>query len=109
MIADNAGLALAVSLTFACRQDPRARRLLPLLAFPLLAVGDLCSIYRELKAIHLHNLNKQRAEILADVWLESGRIPSPAEVVPSPLPWVLPYGTPDQPRSLRQGCRALVD
>ena len=80
MIADNAGLALAVTLTFACRNDPRARKLLPLLAFPLLAVGDLCSIYRELKSIHLHNLNRQRAEILADVWLEAGRIPSPAEV-----------------------------
>ena len=81
MIADNSGLALAVSLTFACRHDPRARRLLPLLAFPLLAAGDLCSIYRELKAIHLHNLNKQRSEILADVWLGTGRIPSPAEVL----------------------------
>lgn len=80
MIADNAGLALAVTLTFACRHDPRARKLLPLLAFPLLAVGDLCSIYRELKSIHLHNLNRQRAEILADVWLEAGRILSPAEV-----------------------------
>ncbi len=80
MIADNSGLALAVSLSYACRNDPRARQLLPLLAFPLLATGDLCSIYRELKSIHLRNLNKERAEIVAEMWLEAGRIPSAAEV-----------------------------
>lgn len=86
MIADNSGLALAVSLSYACRNDPRARQLLPLLAFPLLATGDLCSIYRELKSIHLRNLNKERAEIVAEMWLEAGRIPSAAEV---PLPAAL--------------------
>ena len=80
MIADNMGLAMAVSLSYACRNDPRARQLLPLLAFPLLATGDLCSIYRELKSIHLRNLNKERAEIVAEMWLEAGRIPSAAEV-----------------------------
>ncbi|KAL3140715.1 hypothetical protein ABBQ32_005271 [Trebouxia sp. C0010 RCD-2024] len=80
MVADNMGLALAVSLSWACRSDPRARQLLPLMAFPLLATGDLCSIYRELKSIHLRNLNKERAEIVAEMWLEAGRIPSAAEV-----------------------------
>lgn len=80
MVADNFGLGLAVSLSYACRNDPRARQLLPLLAFPLLATGDLCSIYRELKSIHLRNLNKERAEIVAEMWLEAGRIPSAAEV-----------------------------
>ena len=80
MIADNIGLAMAVSLSYACRNDPRARQLLPLLAFPLLATGDLCSIYRELKSIHLRNLNKERAEIVAEMWLDQGRIPSAAEV-----------------------------
>lgn len=80
MVADNFGLAMAVSLSYACRNDPRARQLLPLLAFPLLATGDLCSIYRELKSIHLRNLNKERAEIVAEMWLEAGRIPSAAEV-----------------------------
>lgn len=83
MVADNMGLALAVSLSWACRSDPRARQLLPLMAFPLLATGDLCSIYRELKSIHLRNLNKERAEIVAEMWLEAGRIPSAAEVLVS--------------------------
>lgn len=81
MVADNMGLALAVSLSWACRNDPQARQLLPLMAFPLLATGDLCSIYRELKSIHLRNLNKERAEIVAEMWLEAGRIPSAAEVL----------------------------
>ena len=80
MVADNLGLALAVSLSWACRADPRARQMLPLLAFPLLATGDLCSIHRELKSIHLRNLNKERAEIVAEMWLDDGRIPSAAEV-----------------------------
>jgi len=80
MVADNFGLAMAVSLSYACRKGPRAAQLLPLLAFPLLATGDLCSIYRELKSIHLRNLNKERAEIVAEMWLEAGRIPSAAEV-----------------------------
>ena len=80
MVADNFGLAMAVSLSYACRNDPLAAQLLPLLAFPLLATGDLCSIYRELKSIHLRNLNKERAEIVAEMWLEAGRIPSAAEV-----------------------------
>ena len=84
MVADNLGLALAVSLSYVCRNDPRARRLLPLLAFPMLATGDLCSIYRELKSIHLRHLNKQRAEIVAEIWLEAGHIPSAAEVCHMP-------------------------
>lgn len=93
MVADNMGLALAVSLSWACRNDARARQLLPLLAFPLLATGDLCSIYRELKSIHLRNLNKERAEIVAEMWLEAGRIPSAAEV-PIHTSWPpLPPGT----------------
>ena len=103
MIADNMGLAMAVSLSYACRNDPRARQLLPLLAFPLLATGDLCSIYRELKSIHLRNLNKERAEIVAEMWLEAGRIPSAAEVPAKyspflpPPPWAPPAPPPGAP------------
>ena len=37
MIADDSGLALAVSLSYACGKGSRARQLLPLLAFSLLA------------------------------------------------------------------------
>ena len=88
MIADNIGLAMAVSLSYACRNDPRGRQLLPLLAFPLLATGDLCSIYRELKSIHLRNLNKERAEIVAEMWLDHGRIPSAAEVLAAVCVWL---------------------
>ena len=98
MIADNMGLAMAVSLSYACRNDPRARQLLPLLAFPLLATGDLCSIYRELKSIHLRNLNKERAEIVAEMWLEAGRIPSAAEVPAKYSPFFpRPLSTPPSP------------
>ena len=106
MIADNMGLALAVSLSYACRNDPRARQLLPLLAFPLLATGDLCSIYRELKSIHLRNLNKERAEIVAEMWLEAGRIPSAAEVPAKFLLFPCPLSTTPSPAPCPPHCRS---
>jgi hypothetical protein len=59
-----------------------SRRALPLLMFPLLAAGDLWSIYRELRSIHLRTLNKERAEIIAQHWLAEGRVPTPRQVRP---------------------------
>ena len=47
MVMDNIGLASAVALTHACRNSAAARRVLPLAAFPVLALGDLYSIYRQ--------------------------------------------------------------
>jgi len=44
---------------------------LPLLA--LLAAGDLFCIAKELKSVHLRTLNRERAELAAEAWLESRR------------------------------------
>ncbi|KAI3433453.1 hypothetical protein D9Q98_003266 [Chlorella vulgaris] len=80
MVMDNLGLAAAVGLTYLCRHTEASRRALPLLMFPLLAAGDLWSIYRELRSIHLRTLNKERAEIIAQHWLAEGRVPTPRQV-----------------------------
>ncbi|KAL4859390.1 Protein strawberry notch 1 [Chlorella vulgaris] len=80
MVMDNLGLAAAVGLTYLCRHTEASRRALPLIMFPLLAAGDLWSIYRELRSIHLRTLNKERAEIIAQHWLAEGRVPTPRQV-----------------------------
>lgn len=80
MVFDNVGLALAVLLTHLVRGSERAQRVLPLALFPVLAAGDLASIYFEMKAIHLRSLNRERAEILADHWLAAGASLTPAQV-----------------------------
>ncbi|KAK2080532.1 hypothetical protein QBZ16_000385 [Prototheca wickerhamii] len=80
MVFDNVGLALAVLLTHLVRGSERAQRVLPLALFPVLAAGDLASIYFEMKAIHLRSLNRERAEILADHWLGAGASLTPAQV-----------------------------
>lgn len=46
MVMDNIGLAAAVALTHACASSERLRWWLPFAAFPILATGDLYSIYR---------------------------------------------------------------
>ena len=82
MVADNIGLAVAITATWLCRGSTKLRTALPLLALPFLIAGDLFSIYHELKAIQLRTLNKERAELIADTWLASGRIPTAQEVNP---------------------------
>lgn len=80
MVVDNLGLALAVTATHVCRNSEAARRALPLAALPFLAAGDLYSIYRELRSVHLRTMNKERAEILAEQWVASRAVLSPREV-----------------------------
>ena len=80
MVSDNLGLAAAVALAYLSRNALKDPNWLPLAAFPLLAAGDLFSIHRSLKAIHLRTLNKERAELIAHSWLERGRVPSAKEV-----------------------------
>lgn len=80
MVVDNLGLAAAVGLTYLCRHSEASRRLLPLALFPVLAVGDLWAIYSELRSIHLRTLNKERAEIIAQHWLQEGAVPTPRQV-----------------------------
>ena len=65
MVSDNLGLAAAVALAYLSRNALKDPNWLPLAAFPLLAAGDLFSIHRSLKAIHLRTLNKERAELIA--------------------------------------------
>ncbi|KAL6759691.1 vitamin B6 photo-protection and homoeostasis-domain-containing protein [Haematococcus lacustris] len=74
-------LALAVSAgAMWWAKNLKTPALLPLLAFPLLASGDLYSIYRELKSVQLYTLNRERAEIIAAAWLSERRVPLAAEV-----------------------------
>lgn len=81
MAIDTVGLAVAVTLSALCaRRGEALRRALPLAAFPVLVTGDLYSIYRELRSIHLRTLNKERAEIIAAAWLESGSVLTPEQV-----------------------------
>jgi len=80
MVMDTLGLAISVTLTWLTRNSATARQALPLVAFPLLAAGDLVSIYYELKAIHLRSLNHERAELIAAHWLAHRRVPSARQV-----------------------------
>ncbi|KDD72631.1 DUF647 hypothetical protein, partial [Helicosporidium sp. ATCC 50920] len=64
MVWDSLGLALAVAAGALCRRSEQALRLLPLLAFPVLCAGDLCSIAGEMRSVQLRTLNRERADIL---------------------------------------------
>lgn len=56
--------------------------LLPLAAYPFLAVCDVYCIYRELKAVQLRTLNRERAELVAEQWVKLGKVPPTEEVSP---------------------------
>lgn len=77
---DTIGLAIAITLSALCRNSEGARRTLPLLSLPFLLTGDLISIYKELNAIHLRTLNRERAEIILSQWTKTKTVPSPREV-----------------------------
>ena len=49
---------------------------------PLLTIGDITSIYNELRNTHLRMLNKERAEMVAEAWADGRPIPTPAQVLP---------------------------
>ena len=80
MVMDTLGLAICVGLTYAVRHRPRSRLLLPICSFPLLVCMDLICIFHELKATHLHTLNRERAELIAERWLSDGHIFNAKEV-----------------------------
>jgi len=97
VVADNLGLAVAVLATgkfififvrairmtscFVNRGltgkvvNESARLIIPFVAFIPLATMDLYCIYRELKAVQLTTINKERAEIIADHWINHGSVP----------------------------------
>jgi hypothetical protein len=80
MVMDTLGLVICVALLKAVENHPRVRALLPLTVLPVVGAGDLCCIYKELKAIHLRTLNRERAEMVAESWLATGRVPTAEEV-----------------------------
>ena len=80
MAVDTCGLALAVSINMALRNQEAARRVLPLALLPFLVTGDLFSIYNELRSVHLRTLNKERAEHIAAQWVDKKFMPSPEDV-----------------------------
>jgi hypothetical protein len=41
--------------------------------------GPHCRPCSELRSIHLRTLNKERAEIIAQHWLQEGRVPLPRQ------------------------------
>ncbi|KAK3257866.1 hypothetical protein CYMTET_33062 [Cymbomonas tetramitiformis] len=63
-----------------CRKSVKARAMVPYALFPALCLVDLGCIHKELKAVQLKTLNKERAEMITGKWLDTGRIPSFAEV-----------------------------
>ena len=69
MAVDTAALAVAAAANWLLRNDERRRALLPVVAFPLLSAADLYCIYRELKAVELRTINRERAEMIAERWL----------------------------------------
>lgn len=80
MVMDTLGLASCVALTWAVRNSQQARFWLPLAVLPVCGLGDLASIYAELKSVHLRILNKERAELICESWLASGTVPSARQV-----------------------------
>jgi len=84
VLADNIGLALAVGAAKAVSKvatvRPEIRRALPVFAFGPLAALDLICIYKELKAVQLRTINKERAEIIAEAFVKEREIPSRAHV-----------------------------
>ncbi|XP_078430557.1 root UVB sensitive protein (Protein of unknown function, DUF647) isoform X2 [Wolffia australiana] len=77
---DNLGLVLAALLNALCGKNRRFQLGVNLAIYPIFAAVELFAIYQALKHVHLHTLTKNRLEIIMDAWIQSGRIPSPAEV-----------------------------
>lgn len=82
MLADNLGLGLAVLATGLTGKiaSANARILLPLIAFVPLCSLDLYCIYRELKAVQLKTINRERGELIAEGFVARGQIPSFGDV-----------------------------
>ncbi|KNA16261.1 hypothetical protein SOVF_090660, partial [Spinacia oleracea] len=77
---DNLGLLLAASLNIMFKNNERLQAGLPFVVYPIFSAIDLCGIYQSLKHVHLQTLTKERLELILDIWVQCGRVPSPAEV-----------------------------
>jgi hypothetical protein len=74
MVMDTLALAVSASANYLLRHQEARRMMLPLVAFPICAVGDLYCIYRELKAVQLRTLNRERGEMIAERWLQCQQV-----------------------------------
>ncbi|QDZ17573.1 root UVB sensitive protein [Chloropicon primus] len=79
VVADTLGLGCALGLSHLMQSvSPQMRLALPFLSFPFLAAADIVLVKKELRAIELKTLNRDRLQVLASHWVGSGR-----QVVPS--------------------------
>lgn len=76
MVMDTLALAVSASANYFLRHREAQRMLLPLVAFPVCGLMDLFCIYNELKAVQLRSLNRERAEMVAEHWLDHGEVSS---------------------------------
>nr|POE92940.1 protein root uvb sensitive 4 [Quercus suber] len=77
---DNLGLLLAAVLNILPKNNQSLQAGLPFVIFPIFSAVDLFGIYQGLKHVHLQTLTKDRLEIILNIWIESGYVPSPAEM-----------------------------
>lgn len=85
MVMDTLALAVSAIANYLLRNREAQRMLLPLIAFPVCGLGDLFCIYHELKAVQLRSLNRERAEMVAEHWLDQGRVSAAAASHPRGL------------------------
>jgi len=79
MVMDMLALGVSASAMYLAK-NMKTPALLPLAAYPFLAVGDCYCIYRELKAVQLRTLNRERAELVAEQWVKMGKVPHTEEI-----------------------------
>ncbi|KAL7231898.1 hypothetical protein ACSBR2_010012 [Camellia fascicularis] len=77
---DNLGLMLAAALNILFRNNLRLQASLPFVVYPIFSAIDLIGIYQGLKHVHLQTLTKDRLEIIINMWIQLGCVPSPADV-----------------------------
>uniref|UniRef100_A0A7N2KUP3 Protein root UVB sensitive/RUS domain-containing protein n=1 Tax=Quercus lobata TaxID=97700 RepID=A0A7N2KUP3_QUELO len=77
---DNLGLLLAAILKILLKNNQSLQAGLPFDIYPIFSAVDLFGIYQGLKHVHLQTLTKDRLEIILNIWIESGYVPSPADV-----------------------------
>ncbi|PIN19596.1 hypothetical protein CDL12_07721 [Handroanthus impetiginosus] len=77
---DNVGLLLAATLNILLRNNQRLLAALPFVVYPIFSAIDLFGIYQGLRHVHLQTLTKDRLELIINIFIKPGYVPSPAEV-----------------------------
>ncbi len=74
VVADQLGLGIALGLSHLANSvSPKLRMALPVLSFPVLAAMDILLVHRELRAIDLRTLNRDRSQLLASHWVHNNK------------------------------------